>query len=126
MGKRRGDEGGQEPALRYSGAMTAALEQDLRAHLLRPDHQEDLCMAVYQPSTGAIRSSAVLAQLFLPIEGETEVHGNVSFTGDYVLRVIESATRTGGGVAIMHSHPRSTGWQRMSHEDKDAEASYAN
>src|SRR3546814_1137338 len=114
------------PRSRLSVAMTAETERDLMAHLLRPDRQEDLCMVVYRPSTGSMRMTAVLATVILPMEGETDVHGNVSFTGDFVLRAAEEASKAGGGVAIVHSHPGGHGWQGMSSYDADAEASYGN
>ena len=111
---------------RLSVAMTSETERDLRAHLLRPDGQEDLCMVVYRPSTGLTRMTTVLATVILPLEGETAVHGNVSFTGDFVLRAAGEASKAGGGVASVHSHPGGHGWQGMSSYDADAEASYAN
>lgn len=45
---------------------------------------------------------------------------------DFVLRATEEASKAGGGVAILHSHPGGHGWQGMSSYDADAEASYAN
>lgn len=113
-------------AERYSVAMTAQLEKGLLDHLIRHDGQEDLCLAVYQPSTGASRLSALLEEVVLPREGETEVHGTVSFTGEYVLRAAAKAQEAGGGVVILHSHPGGRGWQGMSGPDNDAEAAYAN
>jgi len=113
-------------ASRYSVVMTGEVDVMLHSQLLRSDGQEDLCLAVYQPSNGAERMTAILADVVSPLEGETEVHGNVSFTGDYVLRAAATAARCGGGVAILHSHPFGSGWQRMSQHDKDAEASFAN
>ena len=111
---------------RHSVAMTGELEKALRAHLLRTDGQENLCLAVYQPSSGVARVTAILTDILLPFEGETEIHGNVSFTGDYVLRGSAMACRSGGGVVIVHSHPGGSGWQGMSGHDADAEASFAN
>lgn len=126
MSNRSGKNHGLPRAGLYSAAMTGEVERELRAHLLRPDGQEDLCLAVYQPSSGATRVTAMVTNVILPLEGETEVHGNVSFTGDYVLRVTAIAGSCGGGVAILHSHPGGSGWQGMSGHDEDAEASFAN
>lgn len=110
---------------RRSVAMTSDIERVLRTHLLRPDGQEDLCIAVYKPSTGASRFTAILHTVVFPRVGETDVHGNVSFTGDYVLRAIELAIDVCGGLAIVHSHPQARRWQGMSSRDADAESSYA-
>jgi hypothetical protein len=111
---------------RYSVAMTDDTARALRTHLIRADGQEDLCIALYRVSTGATRQSALIADIVLPKPGEREVHGNASFTGDYVLRALELAAETGSGIAILHSHPNASGWQAMSYADHDAERAYAN
>jgi len=111
---------------RYSVAMTQALEAELRTHLLRTDGQEDLCLALYQPSNGTMRLTALLTDIVYPQPGETRLHGNVSFTGDYVLRATLRAVACGGGIAVLHSHPGGSGWQGLSTYDKEAEGSYAN
>jgi len=109
----------------YSVAMTDDTEEHLASHLLRDDGQEDLCLAIYMPSRGATRFSALIKQVVLPNLGDRHVHGVVTFTGQYVLRVARQAAKQGGGVAILHSHPLGRGWQMMSDPDRDAEASYA-
>jgi hypothetical protein len=114
-----------DPA-RTSVAMTAETEDVLRAHLLRADGQEDICLATYRPSTGATRRTALLRQVHLPEPGEREVHGNATITGDYVLRIATAAASNGDGVVLLHSHPGGRGWQAMSGPDEDTEASYAN
>ncbi len=116
---------GRDPS-RFSVAMTGEVDRQLVAHLVRNDGQEDLCMAVYQPSSGATRLTALVTKVILPEDGDTTIRGTVSFTGNYVLRVVEHAAAAGGGVVILHSHPRGTGWQPMSGPDRDAEGSYAN
>ncbi len=110
---------------RQSVALTDATEVVLTQHLCRDDGQEDLCLAVYQPSTGSNRDTALLSEVLLPQPGEHRVYGVVTFTGDYVMRAIEAAIDVGGGVAILHSHPHGHGWQALSAPDYDAESSYS-
>lgn len=105
--------------------MIGDTDELLKAHLLRADGQEDLCLAIYKPSSGKTRFTALICELVLPQPGERHVHGVVTFTGKYVLRAAQLAAKQGGGVAILHSHPLGRGWQMMSEPDRDAEASYA-
>ncbi|WP_200215489.1 ThiF family adenylyltransferase [Micromonospora coerulea] len=105
--------------------MTRELEARARGHLLRPDGQEDVCLATYAPSTGERRTTGVLTDLVLPLDGERSVHGNASFSGRYVVRAASQAAEHGRGIALLHSHPESTGWQEMSGVDRDTEHSYA-
>lgn len=109
-----------------SVAMTIDTHNKLCCHLLRDDGQEDLCLAIYQTSTGQSRTTALIGEVLLPQPGERTVHGNVTFTGDYVLRAVEAAAAKGGGVAVLHSHPGGCRWQTMSGPDRDAESAYAN
>lgn len=109
----------------FSAAMPAFLHEQLAGHLLRADRQEDVCLAVYAPSDGVARSSAVLGRAVLPGPDERAVHGNASFTGAYFLRAAREAASSGRGVVALHSHPGGTGWQDMSRQDQDAESSYA-
>jgi len=110
---------------RRSAAMTADIDAQLQTHLLRDDGDEDVCLATYRPSTGSDRTSAVLRRVILPRDGERLVHGNASFTGDYLLRGAAEAAADGCGLAMLHSHPGGRGWQSMSGPDHDAEQSYA-
>lgn len=108
-----------------SVAMTSSVATSLVAHLMRRDGQEDLCMALYRPSTGRTRDTALIAEAFLPLPGEREVHGIVTFTGDYVMRIAQIAAKHQCGLAIIHSHPSGSGWQGLSSADTDAESTYA-
>lgn len=114
-----------ETATRLSVAMTDDTDRALAEHLIRPDGQEDICLATYRPSTGATRWSGLLRAVVLPEPGERQIHGNASFSGDYVLRAAALAAANGEGVALLHSHPGASGWQHMSTYDADAEQSYA-
>jgi hypothetical protein len=109
----------------FSAAMPGPVHHGLRSHLLRGDGQEDVGLALYAPSTGSTRSSALISEILLPRPGERAVHGNASFTGEYFLRAARRAAALGHGVAALHSHPAGSGWQQMSGTDYDTECSYA-
>lgn len=105
--------------------MTAAVDAQLREHLLREDGQEDICLATYSVSQGLSRTTRIVRTVVLPESGERFVHGNAEFTGDYVLRAAAIAADRGEGVVVLHSHPGGRGWQGMSFPDQAAESSYA-
>ena len=102
--------------MNYGVALTFDTNKVLKNHLLREDGDEDLCYAIWYPSLGAKRMSALVCEPILPEEGDRKVHGNASTTGDYLGRAIKLAMEKGAGVAFMHSHPY-PGWQGMSGDD---------
>lgn len=106
--------------MRYSAVLSEQIDQVLRNHLLREDGQEDLCFALWNPSQGATRLSAVVSAVLLPGANERTVHGNVSFEPAYLERVIAVARKESSGIVFIHSHPWS-GWQDMSEDDVLAE-----
>jgi molybdopterin-synthase adenylyltransferase len=108
-----------------SVVLTSTTHERLRDHLDRPDGQEDLCFALWRPSTGATRDTAIMDEVILPDAGDRTVHGNVSFNPRYLLRAASHAARSNAGLALLHSHPRGKGWQGMSPDDVDAERSNA-
>lgn len=111
--------------MRYSVAMTDAVAEQARRHLLRPDGQEDVCLATYTVSTGRHRTTYLVTSLVLPEAGDRLVHGNASFTGPYLLRGAAHAANQDCGLVMLHSHPRGTGWQHLSLTDYDTELGYA-
>lgn len=111
--------------MKYSVALSSPLHNQAREHLLRSDKQEDLCFAIWYPSSGRDRMTALLHTLILPEHGERQVHGNASFNPQYFERVLRTAAELEGGIALLHSHPGGTGWQGMSHDDVAAEQSHA-
>ena len=82
--------------------------------------QEDLCFALWRPSTGSTRRGAIIDHIVLPQNDERNLHGNVSFEPAYLYRAIQTARQQRAGLAFMHSHPE-PGWQGMSDIDIQAE-----
>lgn len=105
-------------------AFTADAEAVARTHLLQHYRdgraQEDLCFALWRPSTGRTRTTALIDEIILPSTGDRRLHGNASFQPSYLLRALHAARSTGAGLAMMHSHP-TPGWQDMSSTDIAAE-----
>ena len=102
-----------------SEACTEASEHLLR-HFENNVLQEDLCFALWRPSTGKRRRTAIIDEIILPHDNERDLHGNASFQPEYLGRAIQIALKRKAGLAFMHSHP-SMGWQSMSSADVAAE-----
>jgi molybdopterin-synthase adenylyltransferase len=100
-------------------ALTADLDEALGRHLHKPGRQEDLCFALWHPSRGSTRLTAVIDEVVWPLEDERVLQGNVAFTEDYLDRVLRSVP-AGSGIAFMHGH-LGPGWQDMSRDDVVAE-----
>lgn len=110
--------------MRYSAAFPTSVHRQATQHLLRADHQEDLCFCLWNPSQGANRLSACIRELLLPNPGDRVVHGNVEFTPQYFERVVAAARMANCGLALLHSH-LGPGWQDMSPDDIEAERGHA-
>ncbi len=108
----------------YSVAMTTAVDDVARQHLLRADRQEDLCFGLWYPSSGEHRYTALIERLILPRQGERAVHGNAEFVSEYTERAVGEAVENGAGLALLHSH-LGPGWQDMSDDDIVAEQRHA-
>ena len=110
--------------MRYDVALTGEANSTSTQHLLqhyrRDEHQEDLCFALWRPSTGQERLTALIDEVILPENGERLLHGNASFQPGYLGRALALARSKQAGLAFMHSHP-SPGWQGMSEADIEAE-----
>jgi hypothetical protein len=104
-----------------SVAMTEKVHHLARNHLLRADGQEDLCFALWNPSRGQNRITALIERVIMPDPGDRLLHGNVSFTPQYLERALSEAAAANSGLAFLHSHPLGRGWQGMSRPDVVAE-----
>lgn len=103
-----------------TGEAARAAADHLLQHFRHAEPQEDLCFALWRPTTGAARFSALISELLLPRSGERLLHGNTSFAPHYLARAILTARQRNMGLAFMHSHP-SPGWQDLSSADIVAE-----
>ena len=110
----------KELSVAFSGELDAAMQ----AFLIRDDGEEDLMFALWSPSNGSQRETALLHTPIYPIEGDRQRHGNVSFNPQYFERVCSQAISEKCGIAFLHSHP-GPGWQGMSPDDIKAEKSMA-
>lgn len=104
----------------FSIAIPDAVNNILLDHLVRDDYEEDLCFALWNPSEGETRLTALLQSVILPEEGDRQRHGNASFNTQYFERACRQALQEKCGLAFLHSHP-GTGWQSMSRDDVNAE-----
>lgn len=109
------------PHREFHVAMTRPTHDTLMEHLRRDDGDEDLTFATWTPSTGASRDTAIITSLILPHDGERERHGNVHFNHPYLRRAASIAEERHEGLALLHSHPEATTWQRLSSDDRETE-----
>jgi molybdopterin-synthase adenylyltransferase len=103
----------------YSIAMTRELDDQLKAHLDKGPAQEDLTFALWRPSWGSTRLTAILERLVLPQTEDRILQGNVAYTAEYIQRALNIAG-SDYGIALLHSH-LGPGWQGMSRDDVVAE-----
>lgn len=108
----------------HDAVLTAEADRAAANHLLQhfrnAESQEDLCFALWLPSTGATRLTALISEILLPRSDERLLHGNASFAPHYLARAVLTARQRNMGLAFMHSHP-SPGWQDLSSADIVAE-----
>ena len=96
------------------------LESHLASRFQLGSVQEEACLAIWRRGDGLNRYTGVLGEVFLPKDGERDLHGNVTVHGSYLNRVLDEAVRASAGVAVLHSHP-GPGWQSLSRMDDDTE-----
>ena len=92
----------------------------LLQHFRADELQEDLCFALWRPSTGKSRYTGIIYKIILPESADRDLHGNVEFTPKFLSKSLNLAIKEKAGLVFMHSHP-SDGWQNMSGPDIIAE-----
>jgi molybdopterin/thiamine biosynthesis adenylyltransferase len=110
--------------MKFSVAMSTETNRKLTKHLLLRPYLEDLCFALWNPSEGSSRFTALIAEVVFPELGDRNQHGNVSYNPQYIERVLKLATERNAGIALLHNHI-TPGWQGMSDDDFRAEQSIA-
>ena len=92
----------------------------LLSHFRGNKSQEELCFALWYPSIGKNKTTALISEIILPEEQERKLHGNTSFLPEFLARSLRLAIKKQAGLVFMHSHP-TEGWQGMSNADIIAE-----
>ena len=93
----------------FTSEADATSSEHLLQHYQRNKRQEDLCFALWRPSTGQSRRTALIDEIILPKKDERILHRNASFEPEYLARAVKIAYKKKAGLAFMHSHP-SAGW----------------
>ena len=108
----------------YDAVLPHNVYERASTHLLKyvrmNRRQEELCFALWRPSTGKGRYSAIISEIIEPKPDERILQDYVAFTPEYLSRSLRVAIDKGMGLAFIHNH-FTAGWQDMSDEDIIAE-----
>lgn len=108
----------------FDVALTANANREAASHLLQHYtagyRQENVCFALWRPSSGRNRLTALIDEIIIPNAADRVLHGNASIAPEYIARAIRRAYAAKADLAIMHSHPN-PGWQNLSLTDETAE-----
>lgn len=106
----------------FAVALSGESQSRASGQLARDDGQEDVCFALWRPSTGYERTTAVIGDVVIPGPEDRTVRGTAWFTGEYAFRAAKVAASQGAGVALLHSHPGASTWQMTPDGSADAES----
>lgn len=105
---------------RFSTVIEERINKRLNNFLLKEKGQEDLVFVLWTPSIGNMRYTAIINELIFPEKFDRNLHGNVSYNYQYLIRVCRMALLKNRGVALLHCH-LGPGWQGMSSDDIETE-----
>ncbi|HEX2628140.1 MAG TPA: ThiF family adenylyltransferase [Chitinophagaceae bacterium] len=108
----------------FSVAISATLNSQLIHHLHPKGRQEEVAFALYKPSLGKLRFTALIHEIILPEKDERVLQGNVKINPAFFRRACKKALADESGIALLHSH-FTPGWQGMSNDDFKTEFSYS-
>jgi hypothetical protein len=97
--------------------MSETLENNLLEFLLKDKTEEEACFVLWYPAKGSKRFNVLLKEMILPSEDERVKHGNISILPNFFDRAKEYVRSKRGGLALIHTHPLSVGWQDLSGPD---------
>ncbi len=86
----------------YSAAIPSSVNAGIGNHLIRGDREEDVLFALWYPSYGKDRLSALIHTPIYPEEGDRQRHGNASFNPQYLERACKLALVH---ILAHHEHP---------------------
>lgn len=89
--------------------------------MLKDTSEEEICFAVWSPSRGKGRTTAIINEIVFPEKGERKRHGNVSAMPGYADRAKEISRSAKKGMAMIHTHPHGKGPQGVSETDLHSE-----
>ena len=72
----------------------------LLQHFRTNQLQEDLCFALWRPSTGKSRYTGIVYKIILPQKGDRKLHGNVEFSPSFISRAIKLAVKEEAGLVL--------------------------
>ena len=84
----------------FTSKVDSVASEHLLQHYHRNEHQEDLCFALWRPSTGQLRRTALIDEIILPQRSERILHGNASFEPNYLSRVAKIALKKKSGYSF--------------------------
>jgi ThiF family protein len=109
----------------FSVAISSMVNAIAVQHLLANVGREDVAFALYKPSFGLNRFTALIHELILPNENERiQLHAKVEIKPEFFKRACRLAAEKKSGLGLLHSH-LGPGWQGMSAADVFTERSYS-
>ena len=90
--------------MKYEVILTEKAHKEACSHLLSyfrdNKSQEELCFALWYPSIGKNKTTALISEIILPQEQERKLHGNASFFPEFLARSLRIAIKKQAGLCL--------------------------